>query len=595
MKNLLLILFFLTGTVLRSQDYSFGIVSNLRYSESKRVLADSLVKKINTFSHLSFVIFTGSLTEKGTDKEFISLKNSLDSLRIQYLLLPSGNDTRDVKGWETFLDFSGDDKFVYNSNGYLFIGINPTLLYLNINTFTSENLEWLKQTIDTVKLNREIYFISPVPFESIPGWQTAFEILTRKNLKRIINCGAEKLNNKNISGINTEELPLSNGFIFTLTDNKIIIKSLDDKLYSESDRNLVIDVTSPVKISPVTDKINNLISIELDKLTYTSPLYWNGNIYTSCYDGIVTCYDSTGKLIWDYNTFGNIIGTPVISDRLIAISTLQGDLITLSAITGEQIQTIGFEERITTSLSVTEYQGSRILMIPKLTGSKTAILFGTSSGKIFCYDLETLQEYWVNSNATGMIRSKPVAINNKIFFTADDGFLYCIDARNGLLIWRWKEKAGTNFSNSSIATDGKRVFVAAEDGTMYSIDNLLGKLIWKYDKVNLQNIFTLDKDKKTLFCKGKSGRIYLINSETGKIEREVKFDGQFSNSSTDIVAVNGNFIFTNNGSMYKSINNTKYELIYYNDYSPFSLLYRIDKERFIASRYDGSVIIFSLR
>jgi len=130
---------------------------------------------------------------------------------------------------------------------------------------------------------------------------------------------------------------------------------------------------------------------------------------------------------------------------------------------------------------------------------------------------------------------------------------------------------------------------------MYSIDNLLGKLIWKYDKVNLQNIFTLDKDKKTLFCKGKSGRIYLINSETGKIEREVKFDGQFSNSSTDIVAVNGNFIFTNNGSMYKSINNTKYELIYYNDYSPFSLLYRIDKERFIASRYDGSVIIFSLR
>jgi len=595
MKKLLIIIFFLTAMVLKSQEYSFGIISNLRYSESKRVLVDSLVKKINTFNQLSFVLVTGSLTDKGTDKEFISLKNSLDSLRFQYLLLPSGNDTRDVKGWETFLDFSGDDKFVYNSNGFLFIGINPTLPYLNINTFTSENLEWLKQIIDTVKLNREIYYISPVPFESISGWQSAFEILTRKNLKRIINCGAEKLNNRNISGITTEELPPSNGFIFTLTGEKITIKNLDDKMHSESDRNLAIDVTPPVKISPVTDKVNNLISLGLDRLTYTSPLYWNGNIYTASYDGIVTCYDSTGKLIWDYNTFGNIIGTPVISDRLIAISTLQGDLITLSAITGEQIQTIGFEERITTSLNTIDYQGTKLLMIPKLTESKSAIIFGTSSGQIYCYDLETLQEYWVNTNAKGMIRSKPVSINNKIFYTADDGFLYCIDARNGLLIWRWKEKAETDFSNSTIESDGKKVFVVSGEGTLYAIDNLLGKLIWKNDKVISFSNFSLNKENKILICKGKDSKIYLINANTGKTEREIKFTGQFSNSFAEVIQVNGNLIFTNNGSIYKSLSSSKQELLYYEGYSPFNSLEQIEMNRIIASKYNGSVIIFSLR
>lgn len=595
MKTLLLTILFLVSSILRSQEYSFGIVTNLQYSDSKIGLADSLVKEINTFNQLSFVIFTGSLTEKGTDKEFIALRNSLDSLKIQYMLLPSGSDTRDVKGWETFLDFSGDDKFAYNSNGFLFIGINPTLPYLNINTFTSENLEWLKQVIDTVKLNREIYYISPVPFESISGWQYAFEILTRKNLKRIINCGAVKLDNKNISGINTEELPLSNNFIFTITNDKIIIKSFDDKMQSVSDRNIAMDVTPPVKISPLTEKVNNLISFGLDRLTYTTPLYWNRNIYTASYDGIVACYDSTGKLNWDYNTFGNIIGTPVVSDRLIAISTLQGDLITLSAITGEQIQTIGFEERITTSLNTIDYQGSKLLMIPKVTKSRTAVLFGTSSGKIFCYDLETLQEYWVNTNAKGMIRNKPVSINNKIFFTADDGFLYCIDARDGLLIWRWKEKADTDFSNSSIETDDKKVFVVSAEGTLYAIDNLLGKLVWKNDKIISNSKFSLNKEKKTLICKGKNSEIYLINTNTGKTEREIKFAGQFSNSYTELIQLNGNFIFTNDGSIYKSLSGSKQELLYYEDYFPFNSLAQIDINRFIASKYNGSIIIFSLR
>ncbi len=594
MKKLLIIIFFLTAMVLKSQEYSFGIVSNLQYSASKRVLVDSLVKKINTLNQLSFVLFTGSLTYNGTDKEFISLKNSLDSLNIQYLLLPSGKDSRDVKGWATFLDFSGDDKFVYNNNGYLFIGINPTLPYLKINTYTPESLEWLKQIIDTVTLNKEIYFVAPVPFESISGWQSLFEILTKRNLKAIINCGSSHFGQKNISGIMTFELPSNNNFLVTLTNDTAFINSVDDKLKTIINKSVSVEVKSPENIKLPNTNINTLFSLSPGFLTYASPIYWNGKIYTASYEGIVTCYDSTGQTLWAYNSFGNIIGTPVISDRIIAISTLQGDLITLSTITGEQIQTIGFEERITTSLNTIDYQGSRLLMIPKVTESSAAIVFGTSSGKIFCYDLETLQEYWVNTNAKGMIRSKPVSINNKILYTADDGFLYCIDARNGLLIWRWKEKAETDFSNSSIETDGKKVFVVSGEGSLYAIDNLLGKLIWKNDKVISCSEFSLDVEKRSLICKVKDSKIYFINTETGHQLRELKFDWKFSCSQAELHQVNGKLIFTNNGSIYRSINNIN-EPIYFNDYSPFNSLIRIDKERFMGSKYDGSVIIFSLR
>ncbi|NMB81789.1 MAG: PQQ-binding-like beta-propeller repeat protein [Ignavibacteria bacterium] len=598
MKKILITILLFLSTILKSQEFSFGIVSNLQFSESKKAQIDSLVKKINTINQLPFVLFTGSLTGKGSSNEFLSLKNSLDSLKSQYILLPFGNDTRDVEGWETFLDFSGDDKFVYNSNGYLFIGINPTLPYLNINTYTSENIEWLKQIIDSVKLNKEIYFVSPVPFQSISGWESVFEILIKKNLKLIINCNAVGFSHKSILGIGAVELPNLNGpegFIFTLTNEKIRIDNLNQNLRSITDKSISVNTNLPERKSELLDHVNKLVSIEKRELTYASTLYWNGKIYTASYDGIVTCYDSTGQMLWDYNTFGNVTGTPVISDRILAIATLSGDLITLSAITGEQIQTIGFEERITTSLNVIDYQGSKILMIPKLSNSKSAIVFGTSSGKIYCYDLETLQEYWVNTNSKGMIRNKPFSINNKIFFTADDGFLYCIDARNGLLIWRWKEKADTDFSNSSIASDGKKIFVVSAEGTLFAIDNLLGKFLWKNDKVNSFGKLSLNQEKKLLITKGRDSKIYLINSDTGKIEREIKYDGQFSNSFTEIIPVDGNLVFTNDGSIYKSLNNMKYEPIYYKDYSPFRSLERLDKERFIASKYNGSVLIFSLR
>lgn len=594
MKKIILIILFSFTIILNAQEYSFGVVSNLQFSESKKASVDSLVRKINSIDQLSFVLFTGSLTNKGNQNEFLSLKKSLDSLKSQYILLPHGNDTRDVQGWETFLEFSGDDKFIYNSNGYLFIGINPSLPYLNLDTYTEENIKWLKQIVDTVKLNQEIYFVSPVPFETISGWESVLEILTKKNLKAIINCGSVQLSQKNISGITTFELPPKNNFVITLSNDAAVINSFDDKLKTVINKSVALEVKLPNKINSLDNKINQFFNLSSNSLTYASPIYWNGKIYTSSTDGIVTCYDSTGQMLWDYNTFGNIIGTPVISDRMIAISTLQGDLITLSAITGEQIQTIGFEERITTSLNVIDYQGSRILMIPKLTDSKSAIIFGTASGKIYCYDLETLQEYWSNSNAKGMIRSKPISINNKIFFTADDGFLYCIDARNGLLIWRWKEKADTDFSNSSITTDGKKVFIVSAEGILYAIDNLLGKLVWKNEKLNAHEKFTLSKDNKTLICKGKDSKIYFINTETGKPSKELKFDGKFYNSQTELIQMNGNLLFANHSSIYKSVNN-KFEQIYYNGYSPFNSLVRIDNERFLGSQYNGSVIIFSLR
>lgn len=600
MKKLILILFFLTLLSASAQRNSFAIISNLNISTGDRkAILDSLVSRINSINELSFVLFTGSLTSSGARSEFELLKNSLDSLKHQYILLPSGVDTRNAEGWNLYIEIFGDDKFAFNGNDFLFIGINPSLPYRYVEYYTSENISWLKETLDVAGLGKEIYFFTPTEFEKASNWQSVFNLLQDKNTKIIFSGNAGKFLQRNLSGINVIDIPAFN----EVSNNKPYISfiSKDSIVVSDSNKNIIIDKTilidkHPVEISkPIEGRVDISCSVSGNQLTYVSPIYWNGHLYTSSYSGIIACYDSTGNFKWDYNTFGNIIGTPVISDRVLAVSTLQGDLITLSAITGEQIQTIGFEEMITTDLEVIEYSGNKILMIPKLTSSKSAIIFGTASGKIFCYDLETLQEYWVNSNSKGLMRSKPVSFGNKVLFTGNDGFLYCIDSRNGLMIWRWKEKAETDFSNSFIECDGKNVLIASNDGSFYAIDLMLGKLAWKLDKINGFSKFTLDQDNKSLRIKGNDSKIYIVNPETGKVLKEIKFDGIFSNSSTGIFPVNGSTLFANNGSIYKSINGNKSELYYSADSAPFNYLSQLTSDRFIASNYNGLVIIFTVR
>ncbi|MDQ7815559.1 MAG: PQQ-binding-like beta-propeller repeat protein [Melioribacteraceae bacterium] len=602
MKKLILILILFTGISATAQRSSFAVISNLKFSNGdKKEILDSLVRNINSYGELSFVLFSGSITSYGTRTEFESIKNSLDSLKSQYLLLPSGQDTRDAEGWNSFMEFFGEDKFVFNGNGFAFIGINPSPPYRGINFYTNENVLWLKEILDEINTDKEIYFFIPVEFEKVSNWQKVFNYLQKKNLKLIVNGSTEKFVQRNLNGINVVDIPAFNEttnnepYISFISKDSITVTNSKQKNIIVIDKSILIDKQSADIGKPVQEKIDLLSNIQGARLTYASPLYWNGHIYTSSYNGIVACYDSTGSFMWDYNTFGNIIGTPVIRDRVIAVSTLQGDLITLSAITGEQIQTIGFEEMITTDLGVIEYQGNRILMIPKLTQSKSAIIFGTSSGKIFCYDLETLQEYWVNSNSTGMIRSNPVSIENNILFTGNDGYLYCIDSRNGLLTWRWKEKSETDFSKSGIATDGKKVFVVSNDGACYAIDLMLGKLTWKFDKTAVYEKFTFAENQKNLILKGKDSKIYLVNIDNGKIAREIKLDLPLSYSETGVIQMDKNILFTDKDRIFKTSNGSKPEMIYFEDYVPYNFLGKIDENKFIASNYNGLVIIFYLR
>lgn len=349
--------------------------------------------------------------------------------------------------------------------------------------------------------------------------------------------------------------------------------------------------SSSSKVFPV----EVLTRIELKSLLGAAPIFFDNKIYTIEKSGLVSCFDSTGKPVWKYPITPGIIWRPIVVDAQLAVGTTIGEIITLISFTGEQIQSIGIDDSITTNLAAFEYKGDKELFLPKQSGSKSAVIFGTASGNIYCLDIETLQEYWRNNDSHGSVISQPVVVENKILFSGSDGYLYSIDARNGLLNWRWKETAETDFSNAQIVCDGKKVFVVSKDSQLYCIDLLLGKLIWKADKVKVLPAIGISLDRKNLFVKSADKRFLIISTDKGTVQKQIKRYDEFDSALIPPIESDEKIYFTNKNLIYALDKKFKEEVIMEFGEAIIGSFQLIGDNKFLGSTTTGTILIFRPR
>ena len=262
---------------------------------------------------------------------------------------------------------------------------------------------------------------------------------------------------------------------------------------------------------------------DINTTLVAQPLFWNEKVYVADYTGLVSCYNLKGKLLWDYDTFGDITGKPsIIEDKLI-VSTVQGELTILDVNDGEQIETIGFEEYLVAPPVIFEHTGVKNLILPKQTQSNSAIIISSATGKIYCYDLETLQEIWTNNEATDMIETAPILIGDQIIFESWDTNLYSIDANNGSTIWKWQGNKSFYYAPAvcSPVHDGKYIYIATPDKMIYAIDLRLGTTKWKSDKFAAWESIGISKDTKELYVKSIEDKFYIVASRNGNLSKTI--------------------------------------------------------------------------
>ena len=133
---------------------------------------------------------------------------------------------------------------------------------------------------------------------------------------------------------------------------------------------------------------------------------------------------------------------------------------------------------------------------PIAVGNKLYIGFNDQD-KVVAIDTESGKELW-SYYADGPVRLPITYNDNKLYFTSDDGYLYCISAEKGELIWKFrggpadrkmlgnKRLISTWPARGGVVVDNDTAYFAASIwpsmGTfIYALNAKNGELIWKND------------------------------------------------------------------------------------------------------------------
>ena len=74
------------------------------------------------------------------------------------------------------------------------------------------------------------------------------------------------------------------------------------------------------------------------------------------------------------------------------------------------------------------------------------------------------------------VQGSPAVANGLVFFGANDGAVYAIEAASGDPVWVWREGGGAPISSSVAVTDGV-VYVATDEGAVFAIAPVAGERI----------------------------------------------------------------------------------------------------------------------
>jgi len=89
---------------------------------------------------------------------------------------------------------------------------------------------------------------------------------------------------------------------------------------------------------------------------------------------------------------------------------------------------------------------------------------------------------WTFTTGAGVI-SSPVIAKGKMYIGSNDKHLYCLDAYNGSLIWKFALENADQMTvyGSTPAVIGNKVITGPDDSNIYCLDANTGELLWKFN------------------------------------------------------------------------------------------------------------------
>ena len=605
MKTTIFFFLLLLSCQIQPQTYKYAILSNLDEGNVKSAEKISkVISDINSNNEISFAVIIGNLTANGKEKELDSVKQILSGLKTSYLIIPGNNTKANNYSLIHFKELWNDNNFFYQKDNDIHIGLNSSISWNGKGGhFSPADLEWLNQTLnDSVKNKSDsasiILYLSNSLNKNIDNWFEATNILSNYNIKAVFTSEDETNKLTDFNGIpGSGVTPVSGKY-----PGYSIVESNKDSL-----------IISRVEIGRKrSEKIVNIISKEKDYkvskidslqfIDYTNSVNWqkdlNKNfpasietsdkkIFAASEDGNIYCYDLNGNKTWEYSTGETIVSKPAVEGDVLLVATLEGDIFSINSNNGSVIQVIGLGDPLTSQLFIVDAENQ---------GSKTkGVVAGTSTGEMYCYDIYTLENIWENNSAKDAVTTLPLYIKNRIIYGSSDGFLYCIDARSGILNWKWKDKnSDYSFAGCSPVSNGKYVYISSQGNYIYAIDLLLGTAIWKTKDFQSWESLGISNDNDMLFIKGLNN-FYIASANKGKLIKEIIIDYSMDTSPVEPVEWDNKILFgAENGNVYLIDKNYSWKKLFFAGTAKLNNVNQIKDNMFCVSDIDGNIIVFSL-
>lgn len=124
---------------------------------------------------------------------------------------------------------------------------------------------------------------------------------------------------------------------------------------------------------------------------------------------------------------------------------------------------------------------SQPLYIPAGTaGPEALLILGEDAGVVTALEASSGQQRW-SYRTRGPVQTQPLLSGSLVYITSNEGRVYALDVRTGAWRWQYERETADTFSvrgQSGVLRAGDRVFVGFPDGYLSCLNAETGEVIW---------------------------------------------------------------------------------------------------------------------
>lgn len=213
-------------------------------------------------------------------------------------------------------------------------------------------------------------------------------------------------------------------------------------------------------------------------------------ILVGSYDNRIYCLDAaTGKLNWSYETDNYINGAPATDGVHVVFGGCDELLHILSVLDGKKTGEVWAGSYIPGSAALVENRA----------------YLGHYGNKLVCIDTDEKKIVWEyeDEDHPDAFFSSPAVGKDRVLIGSRDGYLHCVNRKNGEKIWAFQSRDDVD---SSPVISGNKVVFGSMDGRLYVVDLKNGKEIWSYEI-----------GAAIFGCPAVSGGLIIIGADDGRV------------------------------------------------------------------------------